>query len=138
LESCLRRAGIHETRTPALLPKFLETLTRTISSSPGRETVCPEGKAASWAELALFKREGHKISRHIIDRIYESANGNFIIVDYKSGDDTPTSRHYWQEQLSRYRNLVENLGLESVSQTQIFRPGEGVVLDLSDELTPTD
>ncbi|HMB59347.1 MAG TPA: 3'-5' exonuclease, partial [Xanthomonadales bacterium] len=121
LESCLRRAGIHETRIPALLPKFLETLTRTISSSPGRETVCPEGKAASWAELALFKREGHKISRHIIDRIYENNKGEFVIVDYKSGEDQPESRLLWQEQLSRYRALVEALGLGGVLATEIYQ-----------------
>ena len=131
LASTLKRVGVKDGRIAELLPSLVSMLVNAISTEDSRALLGPEGKFGSWSELILYKREGAGISRHIIDRMYQDADGKLVIVDYKSGEDSPETRQIWAEQLRRYGELVNGLELGEVSRTLIHQVSDGMVIDLS-------
>ena len=133
LASTLKRGGVKEGRIADLLPSLTAMLVNAISTEASRALLSPEGKSGSWSELTLYKRESTGISRHIIDRMYQEADGKLVIVDYKSGEDSTTTRQLWKEQLARYRTLVNDLDLGQVSGTLIHQASDNTVIDLSRE-----
>ncbi|HLF31794.1 MAG TPA: 3'-5' exonuclease, partial [Xanthomonadales bacterium] len=133
LASTLRRSGLAEERIPVLLPELSRMLVRAVSSETGLALAGPGGRAGSWAELVLYCREATGFSRHIIDRLYQDPNGNLVVLDYKSGEDTAESREKWIEQLGRYRHLVDRLDAGRVSRTLIYQATSNTVIDLSGE-----
>ncbi|HKX57534.1 MAG TPA: 3'-5' exonuclease, partial [Xanthomonadales bacterium] len=132
LKSSLLQAGASPAALPELLQQLQGILSRILQSKAGQGIVSPEGKSGSWAELPLLRRDGNRISKHIIDRLYEDANG-LTIVDYKTGADSAQTREQWASQLQRYRELVQGLEVGEVSSTVIFQAGENQVIDLTRE-----
>jgi hypothetical protein len=133
LASTLKRGGVKENRIADLLPVLTAMLINAVGTESSRALLSPEGKTGSWSELVLYKREGTGISRHVIDRMYQDADGKLVIVDYKSGEDSSGTRQMWQEQLARYRTLANGLGLGVVSGTLIHHATSNTVIDLSRE-----
>ena len=131
--STLKRGGVKDDRIAELLPVLTAMLVHAISTEGSRALLSPEGKTGSWSELTLYKKEGTGFSRHIIDRMYQDTEGRLVIVDYKSGEDSPATRQMWQEQLGRYRALVSSLDLGQVSGTLIHHATSNTVIDLSRE-----
>jgi ATP-dependent helicase/nuclease subunit A len=133
LASTLKRGGVKENRITELLPVLTAMLMNAVGTESSRALLSPEGKHGSWSELVLYKREGTGISRHVIDRMYQDQDGKLVIVDYKSGEDSPATRQKWVEQLARYRALIDGLDSGEVSGTLIYQVGDNSVIDLSSE-----
>lgn len=133
LESSLRRAGFSAAEAAVQLPDLKHMLIQSISSEPGRAVISPEGKQQSWTELPLLHREGNRISKHIIDRLYQAENGELVIVDYKTGTESLEAREHWASQLQRYKDLLQRLDSVSVSSTLIFQVSDNQLIDLSNE-----
>jgi ATP-dependent exoDNAse (exonuclease V) beta subunit len=133
LASTLMRCGVKESRIAELLPVLTAMLINVVGTEGSRALLSPEGKTGSWSELVLYKRESKGISRHVIDRMYQDQDGKLVIVDYKSGEDSPVAREKWQEQLARYRALVDALDSGDVSGTLIYQVSDNTVIDLSGE-----
>jgi ATP-dependent exoDNAse (exonuclease V) beta subunit len=136
LRSSLLQAGASQAALPELLPQLQSILARILQSETGQGIVSPEGKSGSWAELPLLRRDGNRISRHIIDRLYEH-DGQLTIVDYKTGADSLQTREQWIAQLQRYRQLVEKLEAGRVTGTLILQANDNQVIDLSKEAPMT-
>ncbi len=111
MASTLKRGGVKDDRITELLPVLTAMLVNAIGTEGNRSLLSPEGKTGSWSELILYKKEGTGFSRHIIDRMYQGAEGKLVIVDYKSGEDSPDTRQKWQEQLASLPGLGEWLGV---------------------------
>jgi len=130
LKSSLLQAGASQAALPDLLPQLQSILSSIIQSEIAERIVSPEGKADSWAELPLLRRDGNRISRHIIDRLYE-LDGELTIVDYKTGADSIQSREQWIAQLHRYRELAQKLEVGRVTRTLILQANDNELIDLS-------
>jgi ATP-dependent exoDNAse (exonuclease V) beta subunit len=130
LESSLLHAGASPATLPDLLKQLQEILSRIVQSEAGQGILSPDGKSGSWAELPLLRRDGNRISRHIIDRLYEQ-DGALTIVDYKTGADSAQTREQWASQLQRYRELVQSLEPGKISSTVIFQAAENQIIDLT-------
>ncbi len=122
LASTLRRAGADSGNIPELLPGLLELIRSVLDSETGRVVVSPEGKDGSWAELELISRDGVSLRRNIIDRLYRSEPGGYVLVDYKTSSDEESTRLKWQAQLSRYRAIVESTTSIGAVKTWIYLP----------------
>jgi ATP-dependent exoDNAse (exonuclease V) beta subunit len=133
LESSLRRAGFSAAEAAEQLPSLKHMLIQCISTEPGRVVISPEGKQQSWTELPLLRREGNRISKHIIDRLYQDENSELVIVDYKTGTESQEAREHWASQLQRYKDLLQSLDSVSVSSTAIFQVSDNQLIDLSRE-----
>lgn len=132
LESSLMRTGLRPAEAAELLPELQGMLGQAISSETGRAVLNPADKQQSWTELPLLRRDGNRISKHIIDRLFEDKNG-LTIVDYKTGTDSPETRERWAVQLQRYRELVQCLEAGRVAATLIFQASDDQLIDLSRE-----
>ena len=77
-------------------------------------------ESGSWSELPLLERQGNGIRQHIIDRMVRTPRGEFEIMDYKTSPANVASSQKWNEQLERYRRLIEKLGIADVSRTEII------------------
>jgi ATP-dependent helicase/nuclease subunit A len=137
LESSLIDAGAAPPALPQLLIELEAILTRILNNESSRELLSPEGKTGSWAELPLLRRDGNRISRHIIDRLYEE-KGAFTIIDYKTGADSDQTREQWISQLQRYRRLCDGLESSPVSGTLVLQANDNKVIDLSRETAETE
>ncbi len=137
LQSSLVRHGLNADEAAELLPELQRQLKQIISSEPGRAVVSPEGKQQSFTELPLLRRDGNRISKHIIDRIYAGDTG-LTIVDYKTGTDSTETRERWISQLQRYRNLVEALRQGKVVRSVILQAGDNQIIDLSQDIDILD
>jgi len=134
LKSSLIRAGLSAVEAAKHLPELQRMLAEAISSETGREVLNPKDKQQSWTELPLLRRDGNRISMHIIDRLYRDENG-LTVVDYKTGTESAETRALWASQLQRYRGLLNGLDSGSVSSTLIFQTSDNQVIDLSRETT---
>jgi ATP-dependent helicase/nuclease subunit A len=132
LESSLLQAGASQAALPDLLKQLQDILSSILQSEAGQGIISPQGKSGSWAELPLLRRDGNRISRHIIDRLYEDENG-LTIIDYKTGADSTQTREQWASQLQRYRELVQSLEAGKISSTVIFQVNDNHVIDLTRE-----
>ena len=104
-----------------------------LNAEPGRSVLRPDDKLQSFAELPLLEARGQTIKHHIIDRLYQSADGTWTVVDYKTGASREATRELWQSQLARYRDLVNGLDSGTVSATLIYQASDNTVIDLSRE-----
>ncbi len=133
LVSTLYRAGLQQSEARRMLPKLKAMIVNVIHFSPGKKIIDSAGKDDSWAELALYRKDGHGLSKHVIDRLYRDRDGGLNIVDYKSGEDSESARLRWTQQLIRYRSLLQKLDSGPVSGTLIHQTGDNTVIDLSRE-----
>jgi len=134
LESSLLRAGFSKPEAAGHLPELKRILIQSISEEPGREIISPEGKQQSWTELPLLRRDGNRISKHVIDRIYQDENGELVIVDYKTGMESDQTREHWANQLQRYRDLAQSLEVGPVGDTLVYQASDNHVIDLESPL----
>ncbi len=133
LESLLRRSGASRAKLPGLLTQLSGMIAAILNAEPGSSVLSPDNKSQSFAELPLLEARGHFIKHHIIDRLYQCADGTWTIVDYKTGADREDTRDLWQSQLQRYRGLVNGLGLGAVAGTLIYQANDNTIIDLSKE-----
>lgn len=134
LASLLRRSGARRDRVAELLPALNRMIKTALQSDTGRRAISPEGRAESHAELVLFKREGNRIARRIIDRLYQDEAGRWTIVDYKTGSADEDVLQRWQQQLSAYASLVSALLGTDLPRCQVYQAQECRLIPL----TPQD
>ncbi len=120
LRASLVNAGADAASVEVLCGRLEAVLNRVMTSAQGREIVEAAGKTASWAELAFYSRDGVQLRKHVIDRLYQREDGRFVIVDYKTGEESGESRQKWQAQLERYRQIVADCTDGEVSEAKIF------------------
>lgn len=131
LESLLRRSGARADCVTKLLPALNSMIKTALQSDTGRRAISPEGRAESHAELVLFQREGNRIARRIIDRLYRDEAGRWTIVDYKTGSSEPDVQLRWNEQLSEYANLVSTLIGTDLPDCQVYQAQECRLIPLT-------
>jgi ATP-dependent exoDNAse (exonuclease V) beta subunit len=86
----------------------------------------------------VLVRDGDRISQHIIDLVYQDADGAWHIVDYKTGQETETTRQAWGEQLARYAGLLEQLAGVAPASLRVYLARDGQTLEVgADRLEAT-
>jgi len=120
LQASLVNAGADAATAGALRGRLEAVLNAVMGSRQGRDIVTARGKKASWAELPLYTREGEKLRKHVIDRLWQQDDGTYVIVDYKTGQDGEGPRQKWQGQLERYRLIVDACFGGEVRQANIY------------------
>jgi ATP-dependent exoDNAse (exonuclease V) beta subunit len=97
-----------------------------------------QDKRQSCSELPVLARDGDRIGQHIIDLVYQDADGAWHIVDYKTGQDTAATREAWRQQLGRYAELTEQLTGTPPASVAIYLAADGTMVELdADGLQPT-
>jgi ATP-dependent helicase/nuclease subunit A len=126
LESLLLRCGAAEDRLGALLPRLLRMLRLAVDSDAA---VPPADQ--SHAELKLFRREGSRISQHVIDRLYLDRAGQWQIIDYKTGEANPEVMARWRGQLGRYAALVDAVTAAGLPACRVYQAERGELLPIA-------
>ncbi len=126
LHASLRRAGASEFRLSGLGARLAGMLEAVLNSPFARSVVSPEGKAGSWAELALVRREGFCLRRRVLDRLFGTESGEFHLVDYKTGRGAGESEEAWRRQLDDYAGLAaDGMGVEIAKRLILHLGADG-------------
>ena len=125
LQASLVNAGARPESIPGLCERLQQTLSNVMSDDIGQGIVLQGDKQASWVELAFYTRNGKHLQKKIIDRIYQKDDGSYVIIDYKTGQDSEENREKWKDQLDDYKKLVETFTGEEVSELKIFQVENG-------------
>jgi ATP-dependent exoDNAse (exonuclease V) beta subunit len=120
LKSTLHMAGASEHKLDELVLNLSEMILSALSDPNSREMISPEAKGGSWAELAFVSRDGVRMQRHILDLMYVDDAGDAHIVDYKTGSLSDESISGWEDQLSRYKDIVTRTTGVKVEDAQIY------------------
>ncbi|MDX1555255.1 MAG: hypothetical protein R3212_04450, partial [Xanthomonadales bacterium] len=78
------------------------------------------GSSEHWSELPVLRREGQALTRHVIDLLVRDSDGALNIVDYKTtavDEQAGDAQQIREQQLDRYRTLVEALEIGPVRKT---------------------
>ncbi len=128
LQASLANAGARETHIEDLCQRLEKMLDEIMSSKKGRGIVLAKDKNASWAELPFYTRDGVRLRKHIIDRMYQLDDGSYVIIDYKTGQESESTREKWKAQLERYRSIVEGCTGAEVERELILQLETGAVI----------
>ena len=131
LESSLRGAGARPSSLPGLVEKLEQMLQQALDSPEVRDLLAPTGKDESLAEAAYCRAEGSRLSFHIIDRLYRTADGNWTIIDYKTTAMGTAAVDEWRSQLGRYRVLVEAESGETVTSCAVYNAHDQSLVDIT-------
>jgi ATP-dependent exoDNAse (exonuclease V) beta subunit len=123
LRASLVNAGAGAANVDDLCRRLEAVLNRVMTTAQTSDIVEAADKAASWAELAFYSRDGMQLRKHVIDRLYQREDGSFVIVDYKTGQDVDEAREKWRSQLGRYRAIVEAATGADVSALEVMLLG---------------
>jgi len=122
IRSSLARAGASIASLNGLEARCLAILRGALDDDKLMALLGAGKMTKTWSELAIYRREGSGISRHVIDLLAMDASGTMKIIDYKSGTSGPDAGRQsarWAEQLERYREIVELLTGASVTEAKI-------------------
>ncbi|MEE4175522.1 MAG: UvrD-helicase domain-containing protein [Xanthomonadales bacterium] len=129
LRSSLRRAGAAEADLDCLQEQLVGLLRERLADPDFLAMLSPENKLDSRAEAEYLVPEGDRLKRRIIDRLYRDAEGQWHIVDYKTGSDSPATRESWSGQLAGYRAAVEAAEEGQVVEASILTAEDGRFID---------
>jgi len=128
LKASLVNAGAREQNIATMTDHLENILSAIMNGAVGKKIVSPRGKQASWAELPFYTRDGVRLKKNIIDRIYQTDDGSYVIIDYKTGHVCAKTRQNWQEQLGWYRTIVEGYTGGEVSGLDVFQLENGTII----------
>ena len=112
---------------------FLKTILLNALNQQGGDLVSPQGKLASVAELTIFTRQENRLRRNILDRVYANPQGQVTILDYKTGQNTSQNRDKWRQQLTGYRQALEQATGESAGSMVIYRPADSEIIGVDSD-----
>ena len=119
IRSCLVREGANPEGMDALQARCVGILKTVLFQEGWLARFNSMRETGSWSELPIYKRDGNRFSRHVIDLLLKDKQGDFHIIDYKTHMPSGAGEGAWQLQLERYRILIEKLSGESVSSAEI-------------------
>jgi ATP-dependent exoDNAse (exonuclease V) beta subunit len=122
IRSCLLRAGAAENRVEELTLRCVAALRAALADDHLKSVLALEREGQSWSELELYRRDGPGFSLHVIDLLIRHPRGGYLVLDYKSGFRSEAEARddvAWQDQLRRYRELVESLTGEPASEGRV-------------------
>ncbi len=123
IRSSLVRAGATSDSLDELHQRCMQALLAAVGEE-GVMSQLPADRAASWSELALYRKDGARLSRHVIDLLVQDGDGALRIFDFKSGQSSEADAAVvagWEKQLGRYRGLVEKALDGPVVETRILK-----------------
>ncbi len=139
LRSSLSLFGARNSSLDALHAELAGLLESLLADEAVRDMLSPEGKARSLAEAEYFVPVGQRLRRQIIDRLYQDRDGDWHVVDYKSGADASETRSKWRDQLGAYAATVASAESATVVEARILQAGEARFIDpATDEIEIPD
>lgn len=129
IRSSLLRAGAPEDSLDRLQDRCVRILIDFIDGGELAATMIPGQPLHSWSEFPLYRRDGAGFSQHLIDLLVQDSEGAMHIIDYKTSGspDGGAMRAAWQEQLDRYRELIEKFISAPIAapRIRVLDPGGG-------------
>ncbi|MEM1412114.1 MAG: PD-(D/E)XK nuclease family protein, partial [Pseudomonadota bacterium] len=129
LASSLRLAGAPPNALEALTDELSALLLKLLERKDMRTLVTAARAHCSQAEAVYLVPEHRRLSRHIVDLLYQDDAGDWHIVDYKTGAETASTRTQWQAQLDRYRSVVRDAEGGEIKSARVLQATEARLLD---------